>query len=88
MASGVPPVITRLEGVTDWIVSPGVTGELVPTVGSREFAAALEGLLTSPERRRAMGAAARAHVEANFAIGATARKTFDVYHELLNGAAA
>ena len=88
MACGVPPVITRLDGVTDWIVSPGVTGELVPTIGSRDFAAALQGLLMSRERRRTMGAAARAHVEANFSIGVTAQQTLDVYRELLNGAAA
>lgn len=88
MASGVPPVITRLDGVTDWIVTPGVTGELVPTVDRDAFAGALERLLTSAGLRRTMGAAARAHVEANFAIGVTAQKTFDVYRELLNGATA
>jgi hypothetical protein len=44
--------------------------------------------LTSPERRRGIGAAARAHVEANFAIAVTAQKTLDVYRELMDGAAA
>jgi glycosyltransferase involved in cell wall biosynthesis len=85
MASGVPPVITRLEGVTDWIVNPGVTGELVPAVDSKAFAEAIEGLLASPERREAMGAAARAHVAQHFNLGATAQKTFDIYQELLKG---
>lgn len=85
MASAVPPVITRLEGVTDWIVSPGVTGELVAAVDSTAFADAIEGLLTSPERRDAMGAAARAHVAANFGMAATAQKTFEVYQDVLKG---
>lgn len=83
MASAVPPVITRLEGVTDWIVEPGVTGELVPSIDSAEFAAALERLLTSPERRDAMGAAARAHVTQHFSMAATARSTLEIYQDLL-----
>ncbi|HUQ88520.1 MAG TPA: glycosyltransferase family 4 protein, partial [Vicinamibacterales bacterium] len=85
MASSVPPVITRLDGVTDWIVTPGVTGELVPSVDSKAFAEAIEGLLASPERREAMGAAARAHVAANFSLASTADKTLEVYQELLKG---
>ena len=85
MASGVPPVITRLEGVTDWIVTPGVTGELVAVVDSKDFADAIEGLLASRERREAMGAAARAHVAAHFRLGATAQQTLDLYQELLKG---
>ncbi len=85
MASGVPPVITQLEGVTDWIVTSGVTGELVPAVDSQAFADAIEGLLASAERREAMGAAARAHVAEHFNLGATAQKTLEVYQELLKG---
>jgi glycosyltransferase involved in cell wall biosynthesis len=85
MASGVPPVITRLEGVTDWIVEPGVTGELVPRVDCAAFADAIEQLLASPERREAIGTAARAHAAANFSLAATAQRTFEVYQELLKG---
>lgn len=87
MATEVPPVITRLEGVTDWIVASGATGELVPTVDAPSFAAAIERLLAAPERRRAMGQAARAHVAAHFSIDATAQATLDVYRELMDGAA-
>ena len=83
MASGVPPVITRLDGVTDWIVEPGVTGELVPSAESGPFAQALEPLLASPEKRHAMGDAARAHVVGHFDIAATADRTFAVYEQLL-----
>jgi glycosyltransferase involved in cell wall biosynthesis len=85
MASGVPPVITRLEGVTDWIVTSGVTGELVPAVETTAFADAIEGLLASRERREAMGAAARAHVAEHFSLVTTAQKTLEVYQELLKG---
>jgi glycosyltransferase involved in cell wall biosynthesis len=88
MASAVPPVVTRLEGVTDWIVTPGITGELVPVIDARAFAEAIERLLLSHPRRHAMGEAARQHVEAHFGIAATARQTFDVYQDLLRDAAA
>ena len=83
MACGVPPVITRLEGVTDWIVTPGVTGELVNAVDAAAFARALEPLLISAERRQTLGTAARAHVEANFSLAGTADRTFAVYQDLL-----
>jgi glycosyltransferase involved in cell wall biosynthesis len=83
MASGLPPVITRLEGVTDWIVNPGVTGELVASADSAAFAAALAPLLTSPERREAFGAAARADVSARFDIARTATQTLEVYEQLM-----
>ena len=84
MACGVPPVITRLEGVTDWIVTPGVNGELVAAVDAAAFAIALERLLVSAERRQALGTAARAHVEANFGLAATANRTLAVYQDLLS----
>ena len=83
MATGIPPVITRLEGVTDWIVDAGVTGELVRSAESTAFAAAIEPLLISAERRRKIGGAARAHVAGRFSIASTAQQTFDVYQRLL-----
>ena len=83
MACGVPPVVTRLEGVTDWIVTPGVNGELVAAVDAAAFALALERLLVSAERRQTLGNAARAHVEANFSLAGTADRTFAVYQDLL-----
>jgi glycosyltransferase involved in cell wall biosynthesis len=87
MASGVPPVITRLAGVTDWIVNAGVTGELVPSADSASFADAIAPLLISPERRQAIGHAAREHVMANFDITRTARQTLEVYNQLSIGPA-
>lgn len=85
MASGVPPVITRLDGVTDWIVESGVTGELVASPECDAFAGALMPLLTSAERRQKIGAAARADVAARFDINTTAAHTLAVYERLLTG---
>ena len=83
MAAAVPPVITRLEGVTDWIVTPGVTGELVPSVDSGAFADAIGQLLTDRQKHDDIARAARAHAAAKFGIASTAQQTFEVYQDLL-----
>jgi glycosyltransferase involved in cell wall biosynthesis len=86
MASAVPPVITRLPGVTDWIVEDGVTGRLVPPRDDRALSEALRSLLVSPELRRRLGASARAHAERHFTIQETAARTLDVYRALVGDA--
>ena len=83
MASGLPPIITRLPGVTDWIVEDGVTGRLVGAVAEGEFEAALRQLLVTPAMRRLMGSAARLHVEREFTMQQTAAATMNVYMQLL-----
>lgn len=83
MASAVPPVITRLPGITDWIVEDGVTGRLVPTADAADFAEALRHVLSDAAGRRAMGAAARAHVERHFAPAATAAHTLRLYQTVI-----
>jgi glycosyltransferase involved in cell wall biosynthesis len=86
MASGVPPVITRLPGVTDWIVENNVSGRLVPPSDDSALVEALRPLLTSPALRQRMGAAARAHVERHFTSAATALRTLELYQALLHHA--
>src|SRR5687768_2296283 len=63
MACGVPPVITRLDGVTDWIVTSGVNGELVAAVDAAAFAIALERLLVSGSGGRGSGRVRRLQAE-------------------------
>ena len=87
MASGVPPVISRLPGVTDWIVEDGMTGRLVPPSDDEAFTRALRDMLISPEARQRMGSAARAHVEQRFAPHVTASRTLDVYMQLVGSPA-
>jgi glycosyltransferase involved in cell wall biosynthesis len=82
MASGVAPVITRLDGVTDWIVEDGRTGRLVAAPDEEAFAQALREMIGSAETRARMGAAARTHVERHFTPEATASRTLDVYRQL------
>ena len=84
MASGVPPVVTLLTGVTDWIVEAG-TGVLVPANDRQALADALKSLIEDPGRREAMGHAARASVARRFAVERTASEMLALYREMLSG---
>jgi glycosyltransferase involved in cell wall biosynthesis len=95
MACGTPVVAAAVGGIPEAVVH-GQTGLLIPfePVGgddpeplkperySRDLAAAIDGLLKAPERRQAMGAAARRRVEAHFDWKAVARQTLGYYEEL------
>ena len=87
MASGVPPVITRLAGVTDWIVDDGKTGLLVSPNDEAALTDALRRLLDAPELRQEMGDRARESVANRFTIEQTAARTLAVYRELIACAA-
>ncbi len=67
MAAGVPVVATAVAGNPE-AVEDGVSGLLVPPESASALAAALVSLLVDPERRRRMGAAARARAERSFGI--------------------
>lgn len=62
-ATGLPVLACREGGVAD-IVTDGETGVLVAGRDSRSFAAELRALIEDERRRRALGAAAAAHVRA------------------------
>ncbi|HEU4425891.1 MAG TPA: glycosyltransferase family 1 protein [Pilimelia sp.] len=61
LASGVPVVAPAAGGPLD-LVTPGVTGTLVPPGDSAALAGAIADLAADADRRRAYGAAARAEV--------------------------
>ncbi|MBV9881147.1 MAG: glycogen synthase [Gemmatirosa sp.] len=97
MACETPVVASAVGGIPEIIV-PGETGTLVPfeAVGgdspeprdpagfSRALAEAVNALLADPDRRAAMGAAARARVLAHFSWAAIARQTLDFYRALVD----
>jgi glycosyltransferase involved in cell wall biosynthesis len=82
MASGVPVVCTRCGGPETSVID-GETGFLVPIGDVRAFADRLVRLLSDEARRRTMGAAARAHVDANFSLERTGAAFLEAYDDLL-----
>ncbi|HEX6372434.1 MAG TPA: glycogen synthase [Longimicrobium sp.] len=96
MACETPVVASAVGGIPE-IVVPGETGVLVPIEAqgggsveprdpeafSRALADAVNALMDDPDRRAAMGRAARARVEAHFSWRAIAQQTLAFYRDLL-----
>jgi glycogen synthase len=98
MACETPVVASAVGGIPE-IVVPGETGLLVPLEAegsgsaeprdpeafSRALAAAVNELIASPDRRAAMGRAARERVLAHFSWRHIAEVTLGFYRELIEG---
>lgn len=65
--SGVPVVASAVPGVAE-IVEDGATGVVVPVGDTTAMVSAVRGLLADPERRAAMGAAARRRCVTRFSL--------------------
>jgi rhamnosyl/mannosyltransferase len=83
MASGLPCVTTELGTGTSWVVQDGLTGRVVPPRDELALADAVGELLADPHRRREMGGAARARVEAEFTQARMVGRVETVYGEAL-----
>jgi len=81
MASGVPIVATRVGGVPE-IIEDGEDGVLVPPEDPGALAAALGGLLDHPDRRAAMGIAARRKAEREFSLADAVDRYSEIYREI------
>jgi glycosyltransferase involved in cell wall biosynthesis len=68
MACGVPAIVSDQVGCADDLVRPGETGLVFPMGDVAALAKAIVALATNPERRRAMGEAARAVVTREYTI--------------------
>ncbi len=77
-----PIVVSDVPGCRE-IVRPGDTGLLVPPRDIQALADAIAALAGDPARRKAMGLAARALVEQEFAEDIVARETLAVYDAAL-----
>jgi glycosyltransferase involved in cell wall biosynthesis len=85
MASGLPVIGTRTDGIAEQIV-PG-TGMLIDPEDPRALADAIAWLATqSPEVRERLGSAARERVAANFSLAHQARAMDETYRSVLAGA--
>jgi glycosyltransferase involved in cell wall biosynthesis len=76
MAMARPSVVTAIAGLPELVVD-GETGWLVPTRSPDMLADRLVLLLRDPERRRAMGLAARARLEAHFTLNHSVGRAVD-----------
>jgi glycosyltransferase involved in cell wall biosynthesis len=81
MASGLPIVTTRMENITDDLITPDQEG-LVTAEDPAAFAEALARVLTSPALASELGARARQRVEAEFSIGRTAERYLEILGNL------
>ena len=86
-AMALPVVVSDAGGLPEVVVD-GQTGIVVKRDDPAAAAAALEELVLDPERRTAMGAAGRRHVEEKYSWGASVELMESVYRSLLPGAAA
>lgn len=82
MACSVPLVATTAGALTE-VVENEKSGILVPPRDANALAKAISRLLKDESLRRAMGAEGRRRVENNFTWEKAARKTLEVYQEVL-----
>jgi glycosyltransferase involved in cell wall biosynthesis len=85
IAASVPVVATDTGGVAE-VVTPGVTGELVPPGSPAAAAASVVGLANDPEGRRGIAKAAKSALGNDFDIRFMVRRLEGLYDELLSGA--
>lgn len=77
-ASGVPVIATGSRTGGD-VIKPGDTGIIVGDTSVASLVGAIEQLLADPERRRAIGVAARAHAERMFDPERNAERVRTIY---------
>jgi glycosyltransferase involved in cell wall biosynthesis len=85
MAAGRPVVSTELGTGTSYVNRNGLTGLTVPPRDPDALARAINVLLADPERRRAMGAAGRQRVRAEFSKDLMIAQTIELYEQVLHG---
>jgi len=78
MMSGAVPVVSRIKGVTDEIVSDGITGLLIEPGDTGGFADAIASLLKNPEKLISMSEAARETAVSRYST----EKMLDAYEKL------
>lgn len=85
MAAGVPVIQPRTGAFPEIIEATG--GGITYDGDSKELVAALEALLSAPERARALGQAGRRAALEKFSAGAMARTVLDFYQEAVSSPA-
>jgi len=83
MACGLPVITTRGGALPEVVGEDGEAGILVAPADPRSLAAAIKQLATDEQLRRKMGEAGRKRIERLFTWKEAARKTVEVYQEVL-----
>jgi glycosyltransferase involved in cell wall biosynthesis len=83
MACELPVITTRGGALPEVVGEDGEAGILVPPGDPHALAAAIKRLLADPELRRKMGEVGRKRVETHFTWEEAAKKTVEVYQEVL-----
>jgi glycosyltransferase involved in cell wall biosynthesis len=83
MSCKVPIVVSRAGALPEVVGEDEKSGMIVPPADPHALAAALKRLLTDESLRRTMGEAGRERVETHFTWAQAAKKTADVYEELM-----
>lgn len=84
MAAGLPVVCTELGTGTTYVNQNGITGVVVPPRDPLALSAAINGLLADPDRRAALGIAARARVAAEFDLDVMVERVLELDARLLS----
>lgn len=79
MASGLPVIASRIDGVTDEIVEDGITGYLVAPRDPAALADALAAVLANPAASSKLGAQARESVASRFGLDAARQRWIEAY---------
>ena len=82
MATGLPCVASRLNGVTDVVIEDGVNGLLIPPGDGAALEGALRSVLQDPARAKDLGRRARKTVEERYSIRQTAAHYLRAYQRL------
>jgi sugar transferase (PEP-CTERM/EpsH1 system associated) len=83
MSSGLPVVATRVGGNVE-LVSPGLTGRLVPPGEPEVLAETLLEYYRNPEQLECHGKAARQQIKSRFSMEAMTKGYLDVYDKVLH----
>ncbi len=83
MAAGLAVVCTELGTGTSYVNQDGMTGRVVPPRDPAALAAAINDLLDNPDRRAAMGTAARARVASEFDLDVMVERVLELYGQML-----
>ena len=87
MACALPVVVSRISGIPE-LVENGVNGVLVPSRDAESLADAIDELISSPETRAALGAAARQRIESVFDAESTHDRLRDLFDDVIASHAA